>query len=413
MLNSILSKKNILVIIFLCAIQFFTIKVFPQSFLSAIELVGGVIILFFLLLYMVYFRPETEVKKTFAFQVNLLIFALIMSIPMAEIFHNQSVPVTLFALKFTYFVFIYYLLHNLKISYEELERIIFFFGFAWTLIFLAQWAIYPTRIISARVEASRGTVRIFFPGSFFAMLAYFITLQRTLTQKFAFLNLAYLLLFFSAGAVLQGTRQALVTLTGFTGLFILLNRQIKSKGLIIFIGMIVGVSGFFIFYDIIYGMLSVTESQMVKAEDPIRIRAARFFTGEFMQHPLNYIFGNGADHGSSSFGKKIIYYKFVYGFFQSDIGIIGDYSKFGAFYLLAELLIYLKIFLGKIPKSLNVLKYFTAVMMLTMFTGQSVFGYAGGLTGIMVMLYMIDVEKYNQKKMKESTTESSESSAKR
>lgn len=408
MLSYILSKKNILIIIFLCSIQFFTIIVFPQSFLSAIELVGGVIILFFMLLYAVYFRPKTEVRKNFSPQVNLLLFALVMTIPMAEIFHNQSVPVTLFALKFTYYIVIYYLLHNLKISFEELERIIFFFGLAWTLIFLAQWAIYPTRIISSRVEASRGTVRIFFPGSFFAMLAYFITLQRTLTKEFKFINLAYLLLFFSAGAVLQGTRQALVTLTGFTGLFILLNRQIKSKGLIMFIGMIVGVSGFFMFYDIIYGMLSVTESQMVKAEDPIRIRAARFFTGEFMQHPLNYVFGNGADHGSSSFGKKIIYYKFVYGFFQSDIGVIGDYSKFGAFYVLAEVVIYLKILLGRIPKSLNVLKYFTAVMMLTMFTGQSVFGYSGGLTGIMVMLYMIDVEKYNQKKQEENIPEAIE-----
>jgi hypothetical protein len=396
MAASSLNRRLLLLLILLCSVQFFTFFIFPRQTMAVIEMFGALLILLTVLAYSFYGgEKELRIKKNYNVELVLLIVAVFLSVPMASIFHGQSFPITLFGMKFTYYLFLYYVLHFFKINTRELKNFIIALGVIWVVIYIIQWTIYPSLILNSRVDFQRGTIRIFFPGSIFATIAFFLLLQESLTKRIKFLNLLYLLSYFITVSILQGTRQSLVVLVFFTGLFLLLNREIKSKWFIILLSMVLGVSLFFFFYDIFMEMLNVTEKQMGNQQDPVRVRSARFFTGDFMQHPLTYFFGNGADHGSSKYGMKIIYYKLSYGFYQSDIGIIGHYSKFGVLYVLGQILIFFRIAFGKIPKSVNYLKYVVGIILFTLFTGGSVFGSSDGIAGIMMMIYLIDCEKYN------------------
>jgi hypothetical protein len=371
--------------------------------MAAIEMLGAILILLTVVAYSFYGEEkELSIKKNYSVEVVLLILAVFLSVPMASIFQGQPFYITLFAMKFTYYLFLYYVLHFFRINSRELKNFIIALGVTWVVIYIIQWSIYPRLILNSRVDFQRGTIRIFFPGSIFASIAFFLLLQETLTKRIKLLNLLYILSYFITVSILQGTRQSLVVLVFFTGLFILLNRQIKSKWFIILLSMVLGVSLFFFFYDIFMEMMNVTEKQMGNQQDPVRVRSARFFTNDFMQHTLTYIFGNGADHGSSRYGMKIIYYKLNYGFYQSDIGIIGHYSKFGALYVLGQLLIFFRIVFGKIPKNLNYLKYVVGMILFTLFTGGSVFGSSDGIAGIMMILYLIDCEKNIEAETKSS-----------
>ena len=394
MLQTIFSRKNVIILIVLSAVNMFAFAVFSRQILMAIESLGSFLLLLLLILYQVYSDQSTlNIKKGFRLEVNLLLLGVLLSMPMAHIFHQQNYAISFFAQKFTYFILIYYVLHYFGLKSKEVENILFWFGMIWTIIFFIQYFAYPRIILNARVDWDRGTVRIFFPGWGLAVAAYFLSLQKALTANSSIKYLIYLLLFFIAGGILQGTRQMLATLVLLTALFIVLNKHVKSKILIIFLSMIMAGAFFMAFYDFFMGMLSVTQHQSTSPEDPIRIRSARFFLTEFMESTINYIFGNGADHGSSPYGRKIIYYKGTYGFYQSDVGIIGDYSKFGILYVLGELLIIFRMIFGKLPATLSYLRYFFLLVLMTIAVGSGFFSSGSVLIVIAMLLYIVDRRK--------------------
>jgi len=394
MLQSIFSRKNLLVLFILSAVNMFAFILFSRQIMMAVEAAGSFLLLFIIILYQV-FNDENvaSIKRNFSVEVNLLLAGVILSMPMAYIFHHQNFAITFYAQKFTYFFLFYYLLHYFGTSSKQLEDLIFWFGMTWTLIFFAQYFAYPNIILNSRVDLDRGTIRIFFPGWGIAVIAYFLSLQKALTQDGKIRYIIYLLLFFIAGGILQGTRQMLATLVLLSGMFIVFNRHVQSKGLIIFMSIIIAGALVMVFYDFFIGMLSVTEHQSLSPEEPIRVRSARFFLTEFMESPVNYILGNGADHGSSPYGREIIYYKGTYGFYQSDIGIIGDYSKFGSLYVIGELIIIFRMIFGRKPEGLAWLKYFFGLVLLTVVVGSGFFSSGSVIIGIAMLLYLYDKRK--------------------
>jgi len=85
---------------------------------------------------------------------------------------------------------------------------------------------------------------------------------------------------------------------------------------------------FFIFLDIFMQLFAVTQQQGNQSEDDIRISSATFFLTTFNPNKYAYIVGNGVSSLNSNYGVLVQSYKDYRGFYQSDIGLIGEYSRF-------------------------------------------------------------------------------------
>ena len=391
MIQSEQGKRIIVWIVTLCSLGLYSIIFIPESVRDAIQLFGILLIVFLNAIYMIYDNTP-RMKQYFRTEIILFLLATLFSMFIAYAYHHQGFGTTLIVQRYMYFYLFYFLLHNLRVKAIDLERIIVFLGIVYSILYILQFAAYPVELLDSRIDASRGTIRIFAPGTAYMFIAYFILLQ----QYFTFNRLRYLLLillFFAVGGILQGTRQSLATMVLLTGANIIFSKRVKSKFGIIFIS-ILGVGALFImFQDIFIQMFSVTKKQSQDASTNIRIMAAIFFLTDFMPAKIAYIFGNGQDSLNAAFGLQVNYYKTFYGFYQSDIGIIGNYSKFGILFVIAQFSIMIKVIFGKIHRNLAYLKYFMASIALTMFSGGGSFGTAVDIPAIVIVVYLIDYYK--------------------
>jgi hypothetical protein len=85
----------------------------------------------------------------------------------------------------------------------------------------------------------------------------------------------------------------------------------------------------------------------------------------------------------------------VYGFFMSDLGLIGDYVRFGVLYIIGVIIVFVKVFRTKFPEKYMFIKYYFYVMLLTLFTGGSAFADGSNIVTLCIIMYLIDYLKYN------------------
>lgn len=336
--------------------------------------------------------PSPGLKKYFRTEIYLFLIATFSSMFVAKAFHNQDFSTTLLVQRFMYFYFFYFALHKLKLDGDDIQNIILPLGILYAMLYIIQYVAYPVRLFDSRIDVSRGTIRIFLPGAGFLMLAYFKSLQDYFTTT-KFKYLVFALIIFSVGGILPATRQALASLTLITVAFIFFNRQVKSRLLIVFMAGLAGMAVFVIFYDILIEMITLTREQTDDSRPNIRVMAGRYFLTDFMPSTWAYILGNGQDSLNSTYGQRINIYKLVRGYYQSDVGIIGDYSKFGIFFVIAQLSIMGRIIFGKLHPKISYMRYFMISTALVMFSGGNMFGRVDGIAFVCVFLYLIDYYK--------------------
>ncbi len=404
MFNIIFWKKTLLYFVLISSVLFFSIIVIPQSLLMGVNIIVTGIILFLLVFSIIYFKDNyTDCPKSITWPIVFIFLGMFLSMITANVYHRQQVLITMFAQKDVYFYLFYFLLHYIRPTKSQIIKSITVIGALYLLLFFTQYLIYPRLIIGGRVSQERGTIRIFFAGGRYALLVYFLLLHQVLTKKVEFSKIVYILAVFIAVAILSGTRQMMATVTLTTGLFVLLSKRVKSRVLIMVIMLIGVVCIFFIFQDIFQEIIALTQKQSSGGES-VRSRAMKFYLGEFMPSKIAYIFGNGAPHGSSMYGVRVNYYKTVLGFYQSDVGIIGDYSRFGVFYVLAVLIFFFKIFFSKLPESLTPIRYFYLIVFLTIATGAGFFGTPEGVVINCLIWYMVDIARFEETSEKEAST---------
>lgn len=235
----------------------------------------------------------------------------------------------------------------------------------------------------------RGTLRIFMPGAGYLVIAYFIWLYY-IFKSFKVRYVVFLLL--SLGVfVLLGTRQVIASMLLLSILFLLHSKIVKSKFIIFMLIGLAILPVYFIFQDIIYAMFEVTVSQSQSVESNIRIKAAKFFLTDFYPNKWAYFTGNGAA-GSSMYEVRITNYSERYGFYQSDIGLIGEYTKFGALFVIGVIIIFYRALTAKLPEHLMFIKYNFLGLIMTLVTGAGAFGSSS--TNILIncmLLYLIDL----------------------
>lgn len=385
-------KRILIIFIILASFQMFSFTFIPEGVLKIIGLAGVVVIVITILLQLIY-SPLEHFILNFKWEILLILIAVFTSMFMANSSYNQGFSTTLIAQRYMYYYLIYYMLHLVKIPDYDLEKIIIGFAVIYAAFYILQYFAYPTRLFNVRVSQDRGTIRIFQAGLAFLIIAYFMMLNH-LFKEFSLLKLAALLFFVSI-FFLMATRQLIIAVLVVSVANVLLSKQIKSKILIIFLITVATVPLIIMFQDMIMNLITLSQKQSSNFQENIRVLAATFFLSEFFPNNLAYITGNGADSTNSSYGLLIQMYKNVYGFYQSDIGIIGDYSKFGLFFLLGVILILVKALKAKINSNLSYIKYFFVLVILISFTGGGFFGNsADSIVAISILLYIIDVNLF-------------------
>ncbi len=383
-------NRIILYLIILSSLSFFTLTAIPENVIKLFELLGPVIMAFFLILHSIY-DTSAKFKKNFQIEIVLIFFAVFLSMFGAKYFHLQGFKITLISQRFMYFFLFYFFLHAIKIQPKELIQLIFIFGLAYSFLYLVQTALYPTPLTTSDMFPARGTIRIFIPGSVYLILAYlfsYIQFLNTLKIKFILICLLGIVIF-----ILLGTRQVIAVMALLTIIATLNSKYAASKFVGIMLIVLTVIPAYFLFQDIIFSLIEVSQKQAGNIEQNVRVKAAIFFLFEFFPNKLAYLIGNGVPSAHSIYGIRIDEYKSAFGFFQSDIGLIGEFSKFGLLFVIAELLVLFRILFMKLHEHLYFIKLFVIGVMLTLFTGKGVFGAADNIVIICLLLYLIDVYK--------------------
>jgi hypothetical protein len=391
-------KRLIILFVIVASLGMYELVFLGKDMIKILELLGIGVIALIILLQLVYSKGE-NFKTNFGWEILLVFVGVILSMFTAFSGHNQGFTTTLIAQRFMYFYFFYFALHFIRISDVDLEKIIVYLAITYVVFYLLQFVAYPTVIFDVRTAEERGTVRIFLQGLSYLVLAYFYILNK-LFERFTPGRLALLFLFFSI-FILMGTRQIILTMFMLTVLNVLFSKKIKSKVMIMFLVIVSAIPIVFIFQDIFLSILSVTQEQSEGFEDDIRIRAATFFLYELFPNKISYITGNGAPSLNSPYGQLIQMYMDVFRFYQSDVGIVGDYSKFGAFFVIAVLAILIRVLTMKISSEFSYLKYYYFSIVLTMFTGGGTFGEGSSIVLICITLYILDIDKHNRMLLEE------------
>lgn len=389
-----MTKRLIVLFIILCSMGMFNVAFLGKDMIKVLELSGIGAILLVIILQIVYSRGETFVYS-FKVEILLIFTGILLSMLMAYSGHNQGFSTTAIAQRFMYFYLFYFALHLIRISDKDLEKLMIYLAIAHVIFYMMQFMAFPNKIFDVRTSEDRGTLRIFLPGLSYLLLSYFYILNK-LFERFSPGRLALLFFFFSI-FILMGTRQIILSMFMLTMINVLLSKRVKSKAFIMVLVLLSIIPILFMFQDIFLNMLNVSQAQSEGFTEDIRVRAATFFLTELFPNKIAYITGNGADSANSNYGFLIQSYRDAYGYYQSDVGLIGDYSRFGAFFVLGVFIIIFRVLTAKLSAEYSYIKYFYINILLTLFTGGGAFGEGDSIVAICFTLYMIDIDKHNRK----------------
>jgi hypothetical protein len=157
---------------------------------------------------------------------------------------------------------------------------------------------------------------------------------------------------------------------------------------------------YLVFQNIFSSILLESKSDVSLGEDYIRFQAARFFLTDFFRHPLAYLTGNGMFYNTSRYGMEINRNMVSNHFVLGDIGIIGNYAIYGAFFVSGVLLIIIKSLKLKIESGYSYIKYMFIAVSLALLTSGS-FAQADFICLIMCVLYLVDVSNFTVKRSQE------------
>jgi hypothetical protein len=372
----------------------FKLVFIPTTASKLLPLVGIIVIIIFLVLGWVY-GSNVKVHKNFALPIFLFLLSAFISPFVALNYYNQPYYLSIWISISLLFYLFYFLLHSIDIETRVLERMIISIGIFVIILFYIQYVLYPIRIFNEGVliRLDRGTLRFWVPGMGFAVVTYYYCLNRFFQKNKLKYLIVVLLIFIMY--VIQGTRQSIASLLLLSIIFFFRSKEVKSRMLIIVLALGGAITVFFTFYDLLFEMYRVSQLQFSSTEENVRVRAAIYFLTDFMPSNWAYIFGNAGGHQRSLYGQYTLRLSTVYGFWLSDIGLIGDYVKYGLLFLIGAIIMLFKLVTMKVKPEYEYLRYYIYGIILTLFTGRGNFGTADMM--IIIIAYLFDRGSLNMK----------------
>ncbi len=392
-MNDLLIKRILLITIILCGLSFYELAAVGYDTYKFLEFAGGLLIGLSIIVHLLY-DPKEKMKGHFYMPIIIIFAAVFLSMFIAYSAHDQSFIVTAFAQRGIYYYLLYFMLHLFILRPNHLERIILVFGLLFIVLYILQYISYPVVFFESRISADRNTLRIFIPGLGFLGLAYFISLTKYLSDNKLIYGVFCLLAFVIF--ILLGTRQFLLSMILLTFTGILFIRTFHSKLIYYSLIILATLPVILMSWGIIQELLDVTKAQSANIEGNPRTKAAIYFLQQFFPNRISYLLGNGEASYATAFGEKIKYLKETYGYYQSDIGIIGEYTKYGLIFLAGVLVILWRALSKKIPQRFIYIRFFLIAEILTIFTGGSIFTEADNVIVLCLVFYLIDISVYEK-----------------
>lgn len=327
----------------------------------------------------------------FSLFILIILFSLPFSMIIANFYHNQSIGESLFSQRSIYYYFLYFTLHQLKTKPKDLEKIIIILALVYVALYLLQFFLYPREIFNTVIHKDRKTIRIAITGLSYMVVAYFIVLQAFLRHN----RLKYLVLYitFLIIIILLGSRFLLLSITSITLFILVVEKKIKSKIAIYLLIALGGVFLYIAFDNIFQEFVFATKETRETGFENIRIKAAKYFLSKFFPTKLSYIFGNGASSAHSELSTRLDFLGIKYGYYLSDIGIIGNYVNYGVIFILGVFGIIYNSLRIKIQSEYNYIKYFFILNALTIITGGG-FAQTDFIVTAIITIYMLDVSHH-------------------
>ena len=383
-------KRIVITIVILSSVSLFNLIFIPEAIVKLLGFAAPAFMLAIIIMHGIY-DQSFRFKKRFTIEISLIFISLILSMFGAYYFHDQGFGITATTQRFMYFLLFYPFLHVLKPKPDELIEIILFVGISYAMIYIFQTLAYPTMLVDAKVMIDRSTLRIAIPGSGFLFITYLISVTyfiKTYNRKSLIITLFSLLVF-----VLLGTRQVLAPAAFLTLLSVLFSKKVKSRALAIFLIMLMAVPAYFLFVDTFSAMIDISSKQASNMTYDVRYKSAIFYLFEFFPNKLSYIIGNGVSSTLTPYGMKVKSFNELLGYYQSDIGIIGDYSKFGILFVIGQMSLYIRILFMRLPGNLDFVKLNIGASLLTILLG-SAFSNEDFIVIVCIMLYLVDTSVY-------------------
>jgi hypothetical protein len=296
---------------------------------------------------------------------------------------------------------LYFVLHRFQISEKDIFKILIFIGSTWVALELIQQVTYPNYYFYTRgdtdvksIEIRAGIYRYMITGISFALLALFYYLQKVFdSNKQRVKNFSWAI-FFLLGVYLYMTRQILVSVLASVFIAPLLTEKINiKKKILFFLGGILLLGSIYLFKDILFGEL-IEDTGSEVSDDNIRVSSYLFYLNYWNDWTC-FIFGNGLYDEASSYGKYLSYVENDLGLWRSDIGIIGELSKYGIIYIMAYILFCFYFF----RKSKEIELYLKLYFIGTLFIVFMIFPFRDGseyqLFAIFLYLCDLSIAKYN------------------
>jgi hypothetical protein len=321
--------------------------------------------------------------------LKMLIVAILISIFSAYFYWGQSIIDSFYAIFFSVAgYFIYYFLHDIKVTSKTVEKLILYVGTLFMIVFILSFVLYPTKIVaydSLELE-SRGFQRILINGAGFLFLLFFMALNKVYVKQgrkwVIILVLSYICILLSL------TRLYILGSTLIAVVYMLQGRNVFLKVAIItgIIALVTIVPQLEVFQTLV----DKTQSDLEVFKDYIRIQSANYYLGEFQPSFFTQIFGNGINSFQSNYGKKIMDLNKSSGFFIEDLGLIGLYINFGVLALVAYFMIFWKSFRTKMIESHVYTKMYIWFILFCSLTNYASFS-GNFVVSIVLTLYLIEM----------------------
>lgn len=362
-----------------------------------------------LFFYWIFFFKSSK-NMNFKKEVYLMMFLPFLSVFNSWGIYNQAPTSGIWVLIGHFIWIVYFLLHKYKISESVLLKIFCILSFTIVSIQIIQQFTYPNTLFGAMsveemvekgvneaVEKRNGLwrFRMHYNAYFTAPILFAIWIW--LQKKFN-VSLFIWIILLLISVYLTLTRQVIASCV-ITILFsFFLNNKGKLKAFIL-IFLFVGI--LYIFYDLLF--LSFAEQTTAdNTKDNIRLLAATYFWEESLKTPFTFLFGIGKGAANSSLAQVQEMQISVYGFFVSDVGLVGEIYERGLIYVLMSYYLLYKLFIrlkNIIPIYIRMFVLYTVLMSVMIFP---FIGYYQILVWVM-LLYVSDlyVNSYKLKNIHE------------
>lgn len=386
-------KKILIAFVVIGGMGFFEPSALERPVIGAIHLMVIGVMIAFMIVHAVYDKTP-RIKAGFSLEFSMIGLAVLLSFFGAYAYHDQAFKVSLLAQRIIYFFLLYPFLHQLKPDPAYLGRLLVIAGLLWAVLYLIQWAAYPVQLFGEKMMKDRNTIRITIPGVAFGVAAYYYAFIRFLKTNHYKYILFVLFVFFVF--VLLGTRQLIAPVVLISLWIIIRSKRVQSKLVLSILIAICSIPIYFIFSDIFDAMMEVTRQQSTSLTHNVRYKAGGFFLMQFSANKMSFLTGNGAYSNHSAYGVLMENYSKLFGYYLADIGIIGEYILYGIIFVIAEVIILIRMMITRLPEDLTYIHYIAYSTLFSLFVSSGISGGTEGILLFCMVLYCMDVAKHRE-----------------